>query len=56
MRFDDFHLKLTSFIQDRFCFGRGGGGGEGGGGGLHGKKIFLMPEILVKSTEENGDD
>ena len=55
MRFDDFHLKLTSFIQDRVCFGRGGGGG-GGGGGLHGKKIFLMPEILVKSTEENGDD
>ena len=26
MRFDDFHLKLTSFIQDRVCFGRGGGG------------------------------
>ena len=54
MRFDDFHLKLTSFIQDRVCFGRGGGGG--GVGGLHGKKICLMPEILVKSTEENGDD
>ena len=56
MRFDDFHLKLTSFIQDRVCFGRGGGGGGGEGGGLHGKKIFLMLEILVKSTEENGDD
>ena len=34
----------------------GGGGGGGWRSGLHGKKIFLMPEILVKSTEENGDD
>ena len=30
--------------------------GGGGDGCLHGKKIFVMPEILVKSTEENGDD